>query len=100
MKKPVALGHTVKSTVDRLTSFRAQLSRANKTFAVSRNNDVSRTGETYEFIYFLKKKGFAHCVYFTVAYAQNFTYFTNTDTTSVRRTTVCFGNFSTKQTRT
>ena len=45
----------VKSTVDRLTSFRAQLSRANKTFAVSRNNDVSRTGETYEFIYFLKK---------------------------------------------
>ena len=72
----------VKSTVDRLTSFRAQLSRANETFAVSRNNDVSRTGETYEFIYFLKKKGFAHCVYFTVAYAQNFTYFTNTDTTT------------------
>ena len=70
-------GHTtVKSTVDRLTSFRAQLSRANETFAVSRNNDFSRTGETYEFIYFLKKRVFAHCVYFTVAYAQNFTYFT------------------------
>ena len=47
--------NTVKSTVDRLTSFRAQLSRANETFAVSlNNNDVSRTGD--EFIYFLKKK--------------------------------------------
>ena len=38
------LGHTVKTTGERLTSFRAQLSRANETFEVSRNNDVSRTG--------------------------------------------------------
>ena len=69
----------VKSTVDRLTSFRAQLSRANETFAVSRNNHVSRTVLKHMNLFiFLKKQGFAHWVYFTVAYAQNFTYFTVT----------------------
>ena len=36
--------YVTKSTVDRLMSFRVQLSRANETFSVSQNNDVSRTG--------------------------------------------------------
>ena len=89
-------GHTVKSTVDRLTSFRAQLSRANKIFAVSRNNDVSRTGETYEFIYFLKKKRFCTlCVFYCCVRTEFYLFYKHRYYDKP-----CFGIFSTKQTRT